>query len=159
MNGDILVPAVPVAGVGASLALLIEQLEKVSEGFSLLDKAIATACNVPWSPDEDGNFGGYGILPRRCHFTRSLDAALTLVPEGYSGNVFFGVGPLQIANVNCHVAGPGVDISEDHVGIAATPALALCVAALRARATMKPHEAPTPAQSTAGAKQETEQQA
>lgn len=67
-------------------------------------------------------------------YTASIDAALTLVPEGFSGSVYFGAGPLQVANVNCHICGPDVNVSEDHTGIAPTSPLALCAAALRARA-------------------------
>lgn len=64
-------------------------------------------------------------------FTASLDAALTLVPEGWdwaSGSGQFG-GHAFMRRVTS--VGEPPAISSD----AATPALALCAAALRARAT------------------------
>lgn len=55
---------------------LIAKLEQASEGSDELDREIAEKCGIQWSPDEDGQFGGYNILPRRCHFSRSLDSKL-----------------------------------------------------------------------------------
>lgn len=57
-------------------------------------------------------------------FTASLDAAMTLVPEGYDWAVFRTNGGLTVHSW----CGNREDI------FAATPALALCAAALRARA-------------------------
>jgi hypothetical protein len=67
--------------------------------------------------------------PPAPHFTASLDAAMTLVPEGASRFIFVRVG----GRWGCYI--------DDERGIigscddAATAALALCAAALRARAT------------------------
>ena len=71
-------------------------------------------------------------LPR---FTRSIDAALTLVPEGC---VFMvantGVdGPKADMTQSSAIVGPPDDTAIDYT-TAATPALALCAASLRARA-------------------------
>ena len=55
---------------------LIAALEKCTTGTEALDREIAAIAGVKWSSDEDGNFGGYNILPRRCHFSRSRDAML-----------------------------------------------------------------------------------
>ena len=65
--------------------------------------------------------GGSNPWPR---YTKSLDAAVTLVPEG-SAFVLWSrsIGGKAVA-----------DIDAEHVGKATTPALALCAAALRARA-------------------------
>jgi hypothetical protein len=54
-------------------------------------------------------------------YTASIDAALTLVPEGASGAIEFGNHTQA-----CVVGGPWCD--------GATPAIALCIAALKARA-------------------------
>jgi hypothetical protein len=64
-------------------------------------------------------------------YTASLDAAMTLVPEGYNGRLGWckGAGYAELFNV---AAGEGK--GETHA--AATPALALCAAALRARASL-----------------------
>ena len=59
-------------------------------------------------------------------YTRSLDAALTLVPEGCAFDVGCEIDFTPFARVFGH------DIHADE--FAATPALALCLAALRARA-------------------------
>lgn len=114
---------------------LIERLGKASEGSDALDREIAAACKIEWSPDEDGNFGGYNILPRRCWFTRSLDAALTLVPEGWAVHRIdqyhdrhspaWGWG----ARLRCHVKPDvGIEIGESR----ASMELAICIAALKA---------------------------
>lgn len=59
-------------------------------------------------------------------FTSSLDAAMTLVPEGQEWAGGFEDGA---AFAHVHVPGEYAELIE-----AATPALALCAAALRARA-------------------------
>lgn len=96
------------------------------------DEQIARA--IGWEQDDAGewhqigNFFGDGLrrtayavdLPP---FTRSLDAALTLVPEGCGISLVRFTGQERSSVM---VGGS--------IGYAATPALALCVAALRARA-------------------------
>ena len=86
---------------------------------SMLDRDIAVACGVPIE-DERGT-----IIPP--YYTASLDAAMTLVPEGcwLSLNI---MDDLPIASLGL----PGTETVAD--GRAATPALALCAASLRARA-------------------------
>jgi hypothetical protein len=80
-------------------------------------------------------FQALGIVPSREHypiypayaFTASIDAALTLVPEGY------GYG---VADPKHGVAASGLIFNQTGLHIecrAATPALALCAAALRTR--------------------------
>ena len=67
------------------------------------------------------------------HYTTSIDAALTLVPEGYDVD-------FTIAGLRDKISVSSVDLSrgsqEDCVARsnARTPALAICIAALRARA-------------------------
>lgn len=83
--------------------------------------------------DEGGEtWPGHGGDQLVRHFTASLDAAMTLVPMGLM------VAAVRFSNgsgrANIHdgqdAGGQGIDVC------AATPALALCAAALRARAAM-----------------------
>jgi hypothetical protein len=68
-------------------------------------------------------------------YTASLDAAMTLVPEGWGVNLntpgdFHGTPQVRLKHPERNPYGDG----EPMRGSAATPALALCAAALRARA-------------------------
>ena len=67
-------------------------------------------------------------------FTASIDAALTLVPEGYWWNVGHVMGPQPDTQnlfwAMCHMKGEKWPYDRP---IAATPALAICIAALCAR--------------------------
>ena len=119
-----------------TMSELIDVLEKAAEGSEPLDRELATLCNAAWSPDEDGQFGGYNILPRRCRFTRSLDAALTLVPADANWSISFndGTGGYDAAVWR---GLRGFDQADDegayHVmGYQGLPAIALCIAALNA---------------------------
>lgn len=106
----------------AVIAGIIERLEKATEGSRVLDGLIAEGVfdyAVEWSVeinpqpcDQGGNY-----LPE---FSRSIDAALTLVPER------FGWDCGAFANI-C-TAGVG----RYHARASTVP-LALCIAALRAR--------------------------
>lgn len=62
-------------------------------------------------------------------YTASLDAALTLVPEGWHWSIYDTNG---VDKACAQVEPPEYDY-EPHTGEAATPALALCAAALKAR--------------------------
>lgn len=119
-----------------TLPHLIEELEKATGPDRMLDKEIgeylgwkvfaagvATAggdphwvCNTPM---------GRGALPA---FTSSIDAALTLVPEGYG---FYLRGDYSGAGAGLSFP-DAYNVTPGHVE-AATPAIALCIAALRAR--------------------------
>jgi hypothetical protein len=80
---------------------------------------------------------GVGTYPR---YTASLDAAMTLVPEGWPSRCF-GTNDDErafaaLAGNDAHMMAE--DWDEFYVEAdAATPALALCAAALRARAAME----------------------
>jgi hypothetical protein len=75
-------------------------------------------------------FPGWKLLPA---YTASLDAAMTLVPEGMSFEVRrSGTGDRGQATVWCPLH--AVSIREWRVTGCASPAHALCAAALRARA-------------------------
>lgn len=123
--------------------VLIKRLEQTTEPHIELDNQICRALEIKWSADEDGNFGGYGIMPRRCGFTESFDAALSLVPEGWSwaaGSIDHGLTRRrrpwgQMWNT----------ISTEYTGEGETVAIALCISALRARQAMAiPKTPPSP---------------
>lgn len=90
---------------------LIDHLKTAKTPSSLLDEEIAAA--VGWDPDV--------AIPR---WTASIEAAIALVP-GESTYSIFWQSPLAACS-----------IGDSGPSIAATPALAMCMAALRARAKM-----------------------
>ena len=100
-----------------SVSALVDRCEAATGPDRELDKAIARAV---------GTIMNYTVPA----YTASLDAAMTLVPEDHALNIETISGGLAYANV-------WLDVS-DHDGTApnesraATPALALCTAALRA---------------------------
>lgn len=63
-------------------------------------------------------------------YTASLDAAMSLLPEGCTWNL--SVGRVAIVQVTDCTGGPTV-APPDFEATAATPAIALCAAALKAR--------------------------
>ena len=101
---------------------LIERLEKATEGSAELDDAIDVALGKI-KP-------GYEAEAFADNFTTSLDAALTLVPDGANCHGY----ELTPLGVEAHVSRNNV--ASGHwlkLGHAATPALALTIAALKAR--------------------------
>ena len=78
---------------------------------------------------------------RRPNPTASIDAALTLVPEGFAWMVR-GSGADDIAHpfFVAYVTIPGHDVASR---VGATAPLALCIAALKARAAEQGRKAPT----------------
>jgi hypothetical protein len=132
------------------VADIIKTLEEATEGSRELDAEIelsrrrflgllgagAVVCSVPgWLAGP-----GVGEQPIKApHYTTSLDAALTLVPEGWSGRLWFGQKPRKRQPE--YESDAVVWASDDTVkasfwgpnGNAATPALAVCIVALKAR--------------------------
>jgi len=116
---------------------LIERLEAAESGSRELDAEIAKEVGYTfmetWTLSEEYWIGPAPapdkpvVLPR---FTTSLDAALTLVPEGFWTRLIIATPP--VAEVN-----PNNIESVDGKVIATTPALALCIAALKARESEK----------------------
>ena len=114
---------------------LIAELERATEGSRELDAEIAmflypwlaTYRNDPergaghWISDKDGPVYA-------SNYTTSLDAALTLVPEGSYIRMTIGRDKKAWVWVEC---------AEDEKVAYAIPALALCIAALRTRQAMK----------------------
>ena len=113
---------------------LIERLEAATGPDRELDAAILVQTRVGWSDRQYWNWRG--CLPkgdeanteldyardRAKNFTSSIDAALTLVPKGDDWKVGFNGHAHAWAKTG--IAG---------MATATTPALALCIAALRAR--------------------------
>ena len=96
---------------------LIERIEASSEGSRELDKKL---CAI---------YLGHPV-PLGCpipRYTTSIDAALTLVPAGFDWRVGHYAGH---PNAGAVVATPEIEATRCD---AATPALALCAAALKAR--------------------------
>lgn len=114
------------------LMRLAERCEAAREPSRRLDYDIFCAC-VPmgerayWEPDNREN-----------HFTASLDAAMTLVPEGclHMARTLWDDGKTcGQAMVSQYSDTPkGKFWAVDHAGLGATPALALCAATLKALA-------------------------
>jgi len=112
---------------------LIARLETATEGSRELDAEIVRAVDPDAFFADDGSFESavYDCINRYPpHYTTSLDAALTLVPEGWGWSVDY-------ANA-CMLSTLGGDGHVDYLHTtyareAATPALALVIAALKAR--------------------------
>lgn len=120
-------------GDAAALRALADRVEKAEGPDRGLDLYIAAETEIVSLPDDDW-------CPPR--FTRLLDAAVGLVPEGLS----FGFTAPYRRDVVVSVFVPKSEKSEAQVWVpleqtvgraaAATPALALTAASLRARAAM-----------------------
>lgn len=102
---------------------LIAKLEAATEGSHWLDRLI------------DEALGGDFDKPHS--FTTSIDAALKLVPEGKAwgvGSIMFDeLPPRRAFAANCRREGCITPDTPAYDAVGATPALALCIAALRAR--------------------------
>lgn len=103
---------------------LIAKLESAEGPSRELDAEIGKILHP--NPDDIGDLcSRYGDWPGP--FTSSLDAALTLVPEGY----WWTAGDCR-REKHARVAPEAVD-DDGHEAFSATVAIALCIAALRAR--------------------------
>lgn len=162
----------PAATEGAGgLRSLIEQLESASEGTKPLGEAVLLACG--WTKTQVGYWLGpryYWTSPDGKHSfdddyfhrhnpTTSLDAAITLVPEGWAwkvGTCCVSDDAWVVPDVNSPIHGErlrkqfgdfpagsvwdeGIDIDQRPSG---TPAIALCRAVLEAREAINASEGP-----------------
>lgn len=110
-----------------SLAGLIEELEGAPEGSRELD------AKVFWFhfPEYDR---ATTPLQACLHYTTSLDAALTLLPEGYNYQLLKDPGSHRLKTYRVQVKTPEFREGEIWSGAHRTsPALALVIACLRAR--------------------------
>jgi hypothetical protein len=105
-------------------AELIAALEKATGPSLALDLEIKRVCEVPHDP--------------RClalQYTASIDAALTLVPET-NGKRWYQVAQAwsqATARVRVYPVNPWEGRTREAVADAPTPAIALCIAALKAQ--------------------------
>ena len=82
---------------------------------------------------------GCGMAQDAPRYTASLDAAMSLVPQGCGWIAGWGQvlpdEPMGGAHITAHSVFAGYDVANDVIaeGEAVTPALALCAAALKAR--------------------------
>jgi hypothetical protein len=118
------------------LSGIIERLEKANGPDRELDAEIHRAITPLLSDTQIDQkvsgwlFGGDHAQPTLAPFySKSIDAALTLVPSGY-GAVSMSIGEGE--------RGSSARLGHPYVhGNAKTPAIALCIAALRARSHKK----------------------
>ena len=110
---------------------LLKRLEEATEGSRELDAEIGETLGI--EPAWYGPYGYYDAAkdaPREHeHYTTSLDAALTLVPEGWDWAI---VSDDQASVYRRKKSSGGYEEIFDSPVEAATPALALCVASLKA---------------------------
>ena len=118
---------------------LIAKLEAAAEGSRDSDIAIAYAIYPQLTSQEmPGPLTGstatqwylLGTHVRIEHYTTSIDAALTLVPEGWEGHVGINRCVASLYKAPPHRIPTHIGVGS----IASTPALALCIASLKARA-------------------------
>jgi len=132
----------------SSLSHLIERLEKATGPDDSLDLEIAIACNIdirrccgygkPVSDD------GFNIIGEECcgdpsmvpdQYTASIDAAMTLVPDGMEKDFtdLYGIARVSVG-IN---ANPGPFYGAHEGG---SLAIALCIAALKAQLSTRTNE-------------------
>ncbi len=118
----------------ATLLALAERCEQATGPDKELDFTI-DGFMLKHGPETDRIRNPRYVLP----YTASLDAAVTLVPEGWRWKAILrdsirgeNTGEGYVHNGRLHMTGDYRGFSN----FAATPALALCAAALRARAAM-----------------------
>lgn len=125
---------------------LVAKLDAATEGSRELDVQIwelvdfraalrrywsaATGKRVKLHSLPESGLGWLAVKNSAPHYTTSIDAALTLVPEGWGWNATgeHSTGFVLLYPPNNYPGATGVQAE------APTPALAICIAALRARA-------------------------
>jgi len=117
------------AAVGAKLTLLARASEAESAICSDEFRIISEAALAVFGWQDDRYKRGLRLL----EIGASLDAAMSLVPEGWAWSLSH-LPPFGPAGKSDAVLNNTVFAENAVIGTAATPALALCAAALRARA-------------------------
>ena len=103
---------------------LIAKLEAATEGSRELDTEIAEYIGKRWD-NEDG-------FPREYRFSRSLDAAVSLIPKEWVWGLLPVAGSIRWI---CYVRewlGEWPHLVSKADSWASTPALAICIAAIKA---------------------------
>ena len=109
-----------------AFAALIAKLEAATEGSRELDDEITTLVREQIE----------GLTWQTVRYTTSIDDALTLVPVDPKGGWYWRVGHSSLYRGWAHLNRyhpDNCDTGDETSGNSATPALALCIAALRAR--------------------------
>jgi hypothetical protein len=123
---------------GSYLLSLAEQAEAAAGPDMALDAEIALVTGWERMPEKLHAWKSPDGIYDRCliSFTESLDAAMTLIPPDAFKKVAVGSGTKRaFAQLIHHPGGPFGGIKRPSIYVtAATPALALCAAALKARA-------------------------
>lgn len=114
-----------------SLGALIERLEKATGPDHDLDIDIARLRGVTVMLQRDDDSGA--DEDTYWHYTSSLDAALSLVPDEHGRSSAFHVQRTRSFGC-CAVVWTNHEFNRSVRGDARTEALALCIAALKARA-------------------------
>lgn len=123
---------------------VISALERASEGSRELDGMIALAANVvpkgAFKPCADPDPGTWGIgaytFWRAPNFSTSLDAAVLLIPEGWTRSVDATLPEAGITvELYSPVHDPPLGLEGDH----ASEAVATCIVALKAINAMRLH--------------------
>ncbi len=127
----------------SDLIALAERCEKATGPDRELDRLIVLALGADVEriagSAADGSQDGFvdrkGVLPKGFAYTASLDAAMTLVPEGWETAIYLGGERANVQMETQAMRDSWFDEGGGPIdGTAPTPALALCAAALRARA-------------------------
>lgn len=107
---------------------LIERLQEATEGSREFDVEIGEFLDIEPSWYDSYGYGDPAKdAPREhAHYSTSIDAALTLVPEGWQGSMDIGMSQGKFE------AQLWLDNIREVFGHAHTPALALCAAILKA---------------------------
>lgn len=100
---------------------LTAKLEAATEGTRELDYAIAEALGRENVRKTQGTFAPW-------KYTTSIDAALTLVPEGWVPTLYFPDPSIQTDSCLCLLGLPG---TREAKGQSPTMPLAICIAALK----------------------------
>lgn len=108
---------------------LIAALESANEGSRELDADIAEAIGVPLTPHLHPDNAAWMRRQKAKPYTTSIDAALTLMPAGYAMEV--GLDP-EDGQARVWKYDPSGGTQRLWEANAPTPALALCIAALKA---------------------------
>lgn len=113
----------------SELLALAERCEAAAESSFYLDKEILAAFGFTWRGMDYWSRDNT-MWKKKVHFTSSIDAAIDLVPADHAWTVStHGTGPFKYWASVCV---PDEDAGSS-TATAATPALALCAAALRSR--------------------------
>lgn len=113
------------------IAELVSSLEQAGEGSRELDQAVHEALGLPgqWSGPINPPRAPQGVWSGP-HYTHHVGDALALAARVLPG---WGRHMMEHAHYwRAHVSAPGDEYTKDQTARASTPALALCIAILRA---------------------------